>query len=58
MKHTMYKFTTKDGKTFYAGGNNRFDAQMNIELAYQISLAGATYEEIYKQRTVRTGTVQ
>ena len=54
--NTTYTFT-KDGKKYSARGNNRFEAQLNIEVAYGISLEGAKYEEIYKLRTVSTGTV-
>ena len=55
--NTTYTFTTKDGSRYSAKGNNRFDAQQAIELAYQISLKGARFEETYKLRTVRTGRV-
>lgn len=55
--NTNYTFT-KNGKKYSAKGDNRFDAQFNIELAYHISLKGAKYEEIYKLRTVATGTVR
>ena len=55
--NTTYTFT-KDGKKYSARGNNRFEAQLNIEVAYGISLEGAKYEEIYKLRTVSTGTVR
>lgn len=53
---TTYRFT-KNGKTYSAGGNNRFEAQNHIELAYDISLNGATFEEIWKLRVIRTGKV-
>lgn len=58
MSHTTYTFTTKDGRSFTANGNNRFDAQFNIELAWGISLEGATWTEYYKLRPVRTGVVR
>lgn len=54
--HTTYTFT-KNGKTYSANGKNRFEAQLAIELAYGIKLDGATFAEIYKLRTVRTGRV-
>ena len=57
MKNTHYTFT-KDGKTYSAAGANRFDAQLSIELAYGIDLKGATFEEVYKLRVVRTGKVR
>lgn len=57
MKST-YTFITKDGKKYSHGGNNRFDAQQALELAFRINLAGAKYEEVYKLRVVRTGTVR
>ena len=54
MTNTTYTFK-KNGKTYYANGNNRIEAQESIELAFGISLKGATFEEIYKLRVVRTG---
>ena len=51
-----YRFT-KNGKVFTGRGANRFDAQAQIELAFQIDLTGATFEEVYKLRVIRTGTV-
>ena len=56
--NTFYRFITKDGKKYSHGGNNRFDAQHSIELAFRIDLTGATFEEVYKLRVVRTGTVR
>lgn len=55
---TTYKFTTKDGRTYHAGGNNRFEAQLNIETAFGIDLTGATFEVIFKLKTIRIGTVK
>ena len=55
--NTTWRFTTKEGKSYTANGKNRFDAQNKIELAWRISLEGATFEEIYKLKTLRTGTV-
>ena len=55
---TTYTFITKDGKRYSAGGSNRFDAQDSIEAAFHIKLTGATFQEIYKLRVVRTGTVR
>ena len=57
MKRTTYTFK-KDGKAYSAAANNRFEAQDKIELAFGISLKGATFEEVYKLRVVRTGTVK
>ena len=54
--NTIYRFS-KDGKTYSANGNNRFEAQMNAELQWHVDLTGASYEEIYKLRIVRKGTV-
>lgn len=54
--NTIYRFT-KDGKTYSANGKNRFEAQMNAELQWHVDLTGASYEEIYKLRVVRKGTV-
>ncbi len=55
MTHTTYTFTTKNGHRYTAKGNNPYDAQMNVELAWHISLKGATWTEYYKLRAVRTG---
>ena len=57
MKNTTYTFR-KDGKAYNANAKNRFEAQDQIELAFGISLSGATFEEIYKLRVTRTGTVR
>ena len=57
MKNTTYTFR-KDGKAYSANAKNRFEAQDQIELAFGISLTGATFEEIYKLRVVRTGKVR
>ena len=57
MKNTIYTFR-KDGKTYSVTGQNRIDAQDKIEMAFHISLLGATFEEVYKLRVVRTGTVR
>lgn len=56
MTNSTYTFT-KDGKKYSASGANRFDAQLNIELAFGISLKGAKFEQVYKLRVVRTGRV-
>ena len=58
MKNTTYAFITKDGKKYSHGGNNRFEAQDAIELAFRVNLTGATFQEVYKLRVVRTGTVR
>ena len=55
--NTYYTFT-KDGKAYSAAGANRFDAQSKIELAFQISLAGATWTQFYKLRAVASGIVK
>ena len=57
MKNTTYTFR-KDGKAYSANGKNRVEAQDQIELQFGISLSGATFEEIYKLRVTRTGTVR
>ena len=57
MKKTTYTFK-KNGKAYSADGNNRFDAQLKIELAFGIDLSGAIFEEVYKLRVVRTGKVR
>lgn len=48
----------KNGKVYSAGGKNRFEAQLQIELMFQIDLTGATFEEIFGTITVRTGKVR
>ena len=55
--NTSYTFY-KDGKKYSSKGANRFEAQENIELQWGISLKGATFEEMYKLRVVRTGKVR
>ena len=50
--HTTYTFK-KNGKAYSAKANNRFEAQEQID-----SLKGATFEEAYKLRVVRTGKVR
>ena len=37
---------------------NRFEAQLKAELRWQVDLKGATFEEIYKLKVVRTGIVK
>lgn len=54
---TTYRFTINN-KVYTAGGNNRFEAQDKIELANHVELTGATFEEIWKLRVVRTGIVK
>ena len=57
MKNTTYTFR-KNGKSYSAAAKNRFEAQEKIELAFGTDLTGATYEEVYKLRVVRTGKVR
>jgi hypothetical protein len=53
-----YRFR-KDGKTYTTmQGKNRFEAQENLELQFQTSLKGATFEEIWKGKVDRTGIVK
>lgn len=54
---TTYRFTI-NGKTYTAKGDNRFEAQNKIELANNINLNGATFEEVWKLKVVRTGIVK
>ena len=58
MKNTTYTFITKDGKRYSHGGNNRLEAQHALELAFRVDLTGSTFQEVYKLRVVRTGTVR
>lgn len=53
-KRNIYTFH-KDGKNYSIAANNRYDARNSIELSFGIDLAGATYEELYKLRVVKTG---
>ena len=55
--NTIYTFE-KNGKKYSSKANNRFEAQLTIELANGITLEGAKFEEIYKLRTVRIGIVR
>ncbi len=57
MTNTIYRFT-KAGHTYSVNGQNRLDAQAHAELIFQVDLNGATFEEIYKLRVVRTGIVR
>ena len=57
MKNMMYRFT-KDGHTYSAKGDNRFDAQASVELMFSIKLSGATFEELYKLHVVKAGVVK
>lgn len=53
----LYRFI-KEGKTYSTKqGKNRFEAQQNLELQFQISLEGATFQEIWKGKLDRTGRV-
>lgn len=54
----LYKFTTKNGKWYYAMATNRTTARRQIETANRIDLTGAKYEEIYKNRVIETGIVK
>lgn len=53
---TLYRFI-KNGKIYYSDGENRFSAQLAIEVAGHIDLTGATFEVIFKNKVIRTGTV-
>lgn len=52
-----YRFT-KNGKEYYATGDNRFDAQLKIELATGKKLNGGEYAEIYKNKVIKTGMIK
>lgn len=53
---TIYRFII-NGKTYNAKGANRFEAQNAIELM-GVNLKGATFEEVWKLKVVRTGIVK
>ena len=55
--NTTYNFLI-NGHKYSVKGINRFDAQLNAELMFGISLKGAKFEEVYKLRVVRTGIVK
>ena len=58
MTKASYRFI-KDGNTYTtAQGNNRFEAQLNLELQFQTDLKGATFEELWKGKVERTGIVK
>ena len=57
MTNTTYTFI-KNGNRYSTIANNLYEAQLKIEVAFQISLKGAAYRELYKLRTVRIGTVK
>ena len=57
MNNMKYKFT-KNGKEYYATGDNRFDAQFKIELATGKKLNGGEYAEIYKNKVIKTGIIK
>ena len=57
-KAAAFPFSQGTSKAYSAAANNRFDAQEKIELAFGIDLTGATFEEVYKLRVVRTGKVR
>jgi hypothetical protein len=54
---TTYRFT-KNGRTYTEGGNNVFSAKLAAELRWGVDLSGASFEEIWKLKVVRTGTVK
>lgn len=56
MNNMKYKFT-KNGKEYYATGDNRFDAQFKIELATGERLNGGEYAEIWKNKVIKTGKI-
>ena len=53
---TLYRFI-KNGKIYYSDGENRFSAQLAIEVDGHIDLTRATFEVIFKNKVIRTGTV-
>lgn len=53
----IYRFI-KDGHRYSVKGMNRFDAQATAELLFGVKLHGATFEEVYKAKVIRTGIVE
>lgn len=53
----MYRFT-KNGKTYSANGENIFSAKVNAETRWGVDLTGAKFEEIWKNKVIRTGTAR
>ena len=54
---TIYRFT-KNGKTYSEHADNIFSARLNAELRWGIDLSGATFEEVWKLKVIRTGIVK
>ena len=52
--HTTYRFR-KGNHIYNVTGNNRVEAQYKAELIFDVDLAGAIYEEVFKLRIVRSG---
>lgn len=58
LENTHYEFT-KDGKTYYAMGDNLPDARWDAEFQFGIDLTGAEYKEIYGlKKIVRQGILK
>lgn len=57
MGNTMYRFF-KDGHIYTVSGDNLLSAQFNAEFRFGVDLGGATYEVIYKLKTIRTGKIK
>ena len=55
--HTTYTFK-KNGHSYSVKATNPYDAQVTAELMFHINLTGATCEEYYKLRLVRTWIVK
>lgn len=55
--NTFYTFI-KDGQRYTMKANNRTEAQKHLEFLYRIDLAGADWEESFKNRLVAKGTIK
>lgn len=52
----MYRFR-KNGKEYFAKGENRFDAQLNVELATGKKLNGGEYAEINLKEVIKMARI-
>ena len=56
-ENTFYKFTDKDGNTYTAKADNRWEAMLKIEITFGIDLTGASWERDYGLNKRAAGTL-
>lgn len=56
MEHVHYNFY-KNGNKYSACGDNVFSAKLDAETRFRVDLDGAKYEQYFKMRVIRAGTV-